>query len=185
LDKRPQRSAKSKTDLMPKNASCKRWDTPEKLFVSAYILQKDVAKEGELRFPIFDINDIWLILRCAKDQSYPVEFKSIIMYYPYATDNWIEVVPNVLRKTYEDEVAVGYGVPSWQEDNRNLHNGIIWTIADYKQYFFWRNVLHDYFSNDSKVRELMDQYEDWDRKEQIVDYFVHLLMSAVFESRVQ
>jgi hypothetical protein len=27
IDKRPQRLAKNKTDLMPKNASCKRWDT--------------------------------------------------------------------------------------------------------------------------------------------------------------
>jgi hypothetical protein len=27
MDKRPQRFAKNKTDLMPKNASCKRWDT--------------------------------------------------------------------------------------------------------------------------------------------------------------
>jgi hypothetical protein len=27
MDKRPQRLAKNKTDLMPKNASCKRWDT--------------------------------------------------------------------------------------------------------------------------------------------------------------
>ena len=29
MDKRPQRLAKNKTDLMPNNASCKRWDTPE------------------------------------------------------------------------------------------------------------------------------------------------------------
>jgi hypothetical protein len=29
MDKRPQRLAKNKTDLMPKNASCKRWDTPD------------------------------------------------------------------------------------------------------------------------------------------------------------
>jgi hypothetical protein len=29
MDKRPQRSAKNKIDLMPKNALCKRWDTPE------------------------------------------------------------------------------------------------------------------------------------------------------------
>ena len=29
MDKRPQRLAKHKTDLMPKNISCKRWDTPE------------------------------------------------------------------------------------------------------------------------------------------------------------
>ena len=28
MDKRPQLSAKNKTDLMPNNASCKRWDTP-------------------------------------------------------------------------------------------------------------------------------------------------------------
>jgi hypothetical protein len=28
MDKRPQRLAKNKTDLMPKNTSCKRWDTP-------------------------------------------------------------------------------------------------------------------------------------------------------------
>jgi hypothetical protein len=28
MDKRPQRSAKNKIDLMPKNALCKRWDTP-------------------------------------------------------------------------------------------------------------------------------------------------------------
>src|SRR5262245_55801325 len=27
MDKRPQRLAKNKTDLMPKNTSCKRWDT--------------------------------------------------------------------------------------------------------------------------------------------------------------
>ena len=27
MDKRPQRLAKNKSDLMPKNASCKRWDT--------------------------------------------------------------------------------------------------------------------------------------------------------------
>jgi hypothetical protein len=27
MDKQPQRLAKNKTDLMPKNASCKRWDT--------------------------------------------------------------------------------------------------------------------------------------------------------------
>jgi hypothetical protein len=27
MDKRPQRLAKNKTDLMPKNALCKRWDT--------------------------------------------------------------------------------------------------------------------------------------------------------------
>ena len=27
MDKRPQRLAKNKTALMPKNASCKRWDT--------------------------------------------------------------------------------------------------------------------------------------------------------------
>jgi hypothetical protein len=27
MDKRPQRLAKNTTDLMPKNASCKRWDT--------------------------------------------------------------------------------------------------------------------------------------------------------------
>jgi len=27
IDKWPQRVAKNKTDLMPKNASCKRWDT--------------------------------------------------------------------------------------------------------------------------------------------------------------
>src|SRR4051794_17613192 len=31
MDKRPQRLAKNKTDLMPKNASCKRWDTPNRL----------------------------------------------------------------------------------------------------------------------------------------------------------
>ena len=29
MDKRPQLSAKNKTDLMPNNASCKRWDTPK------------------------------------------------------------------------------------------------------------------------------------------------------------
>jgi hypothetical protein len=28
MDKRPQLSAKNKTDLMPNNALCKRWDTP-------------------------------------------------------------------------------------------------------------------------------------------------------------
>src|SRR5262245_57959662 len=28
MDKRPQLSAQNKTDLMPNNASCKRWDTP-------------------------------------------------------------------------------------------------------------------------------------------------------------
>jgi hypothetical protein len=27
-DKRPPLSVKNKTDLMPNNASCKRWDTP-------------------------------------------------------------------------------------------------------------------------------------------------------------
>ena len=27
MDKRLQRLAKNKTDLMPRNASCKRWDT--------------------------------------------------------------------------------------------------------------------------------------------------------------
>jgi hypothetical protein len=27
MDKWPQRLAKNKSDLMPKNASCKRWDT--------------------------------------------------------------------------------------------------------------------------------------------------------------
>src|SRR6266851_10416177 len=31
MDKRSQRLAKNKTDLMPKNASCKRWDTPHVL----------------------------------------------------------------------------------------------------------------------------------------------------------
>jgi tetratricopeptide (TPR) repeat protein len=31
LDKRPQLSAKNKTDLTPNNVSCKRWDTPEEL----------------------------------------------------------------------------------------------------------------------------------------------------------
>lgn len=31
MDKRPQLSAKDKTDLMPNNASCKRWDTPHLL----------------------------------------------------------------------------------------------------------------------------------------------------------
>jgi hypothetical protein len=34
MDKWPQRLAKNKTDLMPKNASCKRWDTVE-IFVEA------------------------------------------------------------------------------------------------------------------------------------------------------
>jgi len=29
MDKRPERLAKNTTDLMPKNASRKRWDTPE------------------------------------------------------------------------------------------------------------------------------------------------------------
>jgi len=29
LDKRPQLSAKNKTDLTPNNVSCKRWDTPD------------------------------------------------------------------------------------------------------------------------------------------------------------
>ena len=28
MDKRPQLSVNNKTDLMPNNASCKRWDTP-------------------------------------------------------------------------------------------------------------------------------------------------------------
>jgi hypothetical protein len=28
MDKRHRLSAKNKTDLMPKNASCKSWDTP-------------------------------------------------------------------------------------------------------------------------------------------------------------
>ena len=35
MDKRPQRLAKNKTDLMPKNASCQRWDTLVPLTVSA------------------------------------------------------------------------------------------------------------------------------------------------------
>jgi hypothetical protein len=34
MDKRPQRLTKNKTDLMPKNASCKRWDTPAKILLS-------------------------------------------------------------------------------------------------------------------------------------------------------
>ena len=29
MDKRPQLLAKNKIDLMPNNASCKRWDTPQ------------------------------------------------------------------------------------------------------------------------------------------------------------
>jgi len=29
MDKRPQLSAKNRTDLMPNNALCKRWDTPK------------------------------------------------------------------------------------------------------------------------------------------------------------
>jgi hypothetical protein len=32
MDKQPQLSVKNKTDLMPNNSSCQRWDTPNKLF---------------------------------------------------------------------------------------------------------------------------------------------------------
>jgi hypothetical protein len=32
IDKRSQLSAKNKTDRMPNNASCKRWDTPKNVF---------------------------------------------------------------------------------------------------------------------------------------------------------
>jgi hypothetical protein len=38
--KRPQRLAKNTTDLVPKNASCKRWDTPD-----------DVRVERHARYP--------------------------------------------------------------------------------------------------------------------------------------
>jgi hypothetical protein len=156
----------------------------EMLFIKAYTLQKGTAQEGNLSFPIFDINDIWINLRCDKDNSYPEGFKSIVIYHPYATDNWIAVVPNVLKDDYTN-VAKSYGVPPWKEQGRNLHNGILWNITDYKQYFFWRKVLRDYFSKDSKVREIMDRYENPSQKDQVVDYFVHLLMSAVFESEVR
>ena len=33
MDKWSQRLAKNQTDLMPKNASCKRWDTPQFMVV--------------------------------------------------------------------------------------------------------------------------------------------------------
>ena len=35
MDKWPPRLAKNKTDLMPKNASCNRWDTPLKMALSS------------------------------------------------------------------------------------------------------------------------------------------------------
>ena len=35
MDKRSQRLAKNKTDLIPKNASCKRWDTPKTTVLSS------------------------------------------------------------------------------------------------------------------------------------------------------
>ena len=37
MDKRLQLSAKNKTDLMPNNASCKRWDTPHLLLLSVCV----------------------------------------------------------------------------------------------------------------------------------------------------
>ena len=43
MDKRPQLSAKNKTDLMPNNASCKRWDTPVGIFLAC----------GNLPHPLF------------------------------------------------------------------------------------------------------------------------------------
>jgi len=153
------------------------------LFIKAYIIQK--GKEENLNFPIFDIDDIWITLNCDKDNSYPEKFKLIVIYYPYVTDQWIEVVPDVLRKDYINNVSKGYGVPSLQEEDQNLRNGIIWAIADYKQYFFWRNVLRDFFSNDSKVREIIDKYTSPNQKDQTVDYFVHLVMLAAFDSLVK
>jgi predicted nuclease of predicted toxin-antitoxin system len=47
MDKWPQLSAKPKTDLMPQNASWKRWDTP---------IKWDAERQGT---PL-DENDLWI-----------------------------------------------------------------------------------------------------------------------------
>jgi hypothetical protein len=48
MDKRPQLSAQNKTDLMPNNASCKMWDTPEVFFISfLFAYKRPIGQEGD------------------------------------------------------------------------------------------------------------------------------------------
>jgi hypothetical protein len=53
MAKRPPRLAKHKTDLMPKNASCKRWDTPQ-------IIQE-----------LLDLRALGIFLTCGKSLNAP------------------------------------------------------------------------------------------------------------------
>src|SRR5262249_26051625 len=52
MDKRPQRLAKNKTDLMPKNASCKRWDTPDILLFHRALPPIRAQRMNWHRFPL-------------------------------------------------------------------------------------------------------------------------------------
>ena len=63
MDQRSQRLAKNKTDLMPKNASCKRWDTP---ILFAHVCYKRLLqKERGSRAPTTDEaeDEIWVYTR--------------------------------------------------------------------------------------------------------------------------
>jgi hypothetical protein len=47
MDKRPQLSVQNKTDLMPNNAPCKRWDTPydvDTFLTTLYVIVDDFCK---------------------------------------------------------------------------------------------------------------------------------------------
>jgi hypothetical protein len=127
------------------------------------------------------VNDVWLLARCDEKNVRPTEPTLLRIYNSQLPDGFVELYPDVLQEMYNQRQR-RYGGPSLRKTIQNLQDGIIWEHTDYQEYFFWKTVLRDALNDNTKFQSLTAKFPE-DQKSYLENFFIHLIMAAVFSSK--
>jgi hypothetical protein len=128
------------------------------------------------------VNDVWLLARCDENNVRPREPTILRIYNSQLPDGFVEFYPDVLQEIYNQRQQ-RYGGPSPRKTIQNLQDGIIWEHTDYQDYFFWKTVLRDALNDSTKFQSLTAKFSE-DQKPYLENFFIHLIMAAVFSSKI-
>lgn len=125
--------------------------------------------------------DIWLVNKCDMERKRPSSVYKIVIYNPILTGDYVDLFFEDLDKDYDD-IYAKYGRPSDRVRERRLESGYIFRISDYREYFYWHDLLSNEFSNNDKILDILPIVDA--PEGELVEYFTHLTMAAVIQTAV-
>lgn len=155
-----------------------RFDQDRQYVVRSYLHHAaESGAAGAARWPPFF--DIQLIARC--EGGRPIEPEKIEVESPL-TWKKVELFIDQLDEHYDIVAGGPVGRPSESVQRERLDAGYIFVIADFNEYYYWRDVLRAEFDANPVLNDIQPAVSV--PRDVLTDFFAHLVMSAALQSNV-